>query len=62
MNIGGFQLSKKYTALVAGVLFAEYLRQTGQTIEEIQPIIELVMVYIGGQSAVDMVKSFREVK
>lgn len=60
MNIGGVQISKKFTALVAGIAFAEYLRQTGQTLEEVQPILETVMVYLGGQSVVDAVKAWKE--
>lgn len=38
---------------------SEYLRQTGQTLEQIQPIIELVMVYLGGQSVVDAVAAWK---
>jgi len=60
MNVGGVRISKKLAALISGVAMSEYLRQTGQTLEQIQPIIELVMVYLGGQSVVDAVKAWKD--
>ena len=60
MNIGGVRISKKMSMLVAGVLMCEYLRQTGQTLEQIQPIMQMVVAYLGGQSVVDAVKAWKE--
>lgn len=59
MNIGGIRVSKKFAALVAGVAMCEYLRQTGQTMEQVQPVVEIVVVYLGGQSVLDSVLAWK---
>lgn len=62
MNVGGIRISKKLSALVAGVAMSEYLRQTGQSLEQVQPVVEMVLVYLGGQSAVDAVLAWKGTK
>lgn len=53
MNIGTLRLSKKLTTLIAGIVFCEYLRSTGQTLSDVEPIMIMVATYLGGQSLVD---------
>lgn len=62
MNIGGMRISKKFAALLGGIAMCEYLRQTGQTLEDVQPIMLMVMTYLGVQGLEDVTKSWKGTK